>query len=155
MTGTAVVRVTLGIVVALLTACGGTNTALNGAVPSGAAARSHKASESYGDLLYALGSKSGYSGTYVRVYAYPRGELVQQFPLHAYAVTLCSDAKGDVFFPALTKNKQQSKVVEYAHGGTKPIATLDDSPYKTVIGISCAINRLQGTSLLPILAGWL
>ena len=63
------------------------------------------------DLIYAVG---GCEGTCVL--SYPSGSFVQALPTGGSAI--CSDNAGNVFIPA------DGVVVEYAHGGTSPIATL-------------------------------
>lgn len=63
------------------------------------------------DLLYAVG---GCGGTCVL--SYPAGKLVGKLSTFGFAD--CVDSAGNVFITS------DSKVVEYAHGGTRPIATL-------------------------------
>lgn len=134
----------LGIA-ALCFGCGGPQANV---VPVSVAAEEHTYADPVlsGELLYTIGFKSGSSGSYVRVYSFPHGHLVQEFPLNgnAYATAICADGSGNVFFPALTNGSQQSEVLEYAHGGTAPIATLSDSPYPTVYGLSCSIDAITG-----------
>ena len=64
-----------------------------------------------GDLLYATG---GCDGTCVLTY--PGLQLVGQ--LSDNGIAICSDSRGNIFMP------KDSKVTEYAHGGTSPVATL-------------------------------
>jgi hypothetical protein len=63
------------------------------------------------DLIYATGGCG-----YTCVLSYPDGKLVGT--LSAVGVGLCSDEQGNVFFP------DGGTIIEYAHGGTNPIATL-------------------------------
>jgi|SRR5579862_813905 len=66
------------------------------------------------DLLYAVG---GCGGTCVM--SYPNGKLVGTLNEPQYGIqAICSDKYGNVF---LSNN---TSVLEYAHGGTTPIATL-------------------------------
>jgi len=67
-----------------------------------------------GALLYVADSSG-----YLYVFTYPNGKLVGQVSADA-AGGLCSDKAGNVF----VTDFRGEKVVEYAHGGTKPIATL-------------------------------
>jgi hypothetical protein len=68
------------------------------------------------DLLYLSNAKDGS----VFVYSYPQGKL-KGWLLNLQATGLCSDKDGDVFIP------RGNTVVEYAHGGTQPLAVLRDS----------------------------
>jgi hypothetical protein len=69
-------------------------------------------SGSSGNLLYAVG---GCGGTCV--VSYPDGQFVGALPTGGSAI--CSDGQGNVFI------SDEYDVVEYAHGGTTPIATLN------------------------------
>lgn len=82
------------------------------------------------DLLYV----SDWGTGDVYAYSYPKGKL--QGKLTGLMPTgLCVDKKGDVFVD------NSREILEYAHGGTSPIATLDDSGgYPTV----CSIDRVTG-----------
>ncbi len=65
------------------------------------------------DLLYVAGSKDGS----VYVYSYPEGKPQGRL-LDVRADGLCAARNGDVFMPA------GNDVLQYAHGGTRPIAVL-------------------------------
>jgi hypothetical protein len=87
------------------------------------------ATGSSGDLLYI--SDSGANKVYV--FSYPDGTLVQTLnglntPLHE-----CSDTAGNVFIT----NTGKSEILEYAHGGAAPIATLRDPQQSP---IDCAVD---------------
>lgn len=71
------------------------------------------------DLLYISDQKK----SYVYVYSYPHGKLVGTLTGFDVPVGLCADKAGDVFIP----NGFGADIVEYAHGGKSPIATLSDS----------------------------
>jgi hypothetical protein len=77
-------------------------------------------------------------GTFdVYVYDYPQGTLVGTLTGFNTPDGLCVDKAGNVF----VTNTGDGNVLEYAHGGTSPIATLSDSgeyPY------DCAIDPLDG-----------
>ena len=83
------------------------------------------------DLLYVGNLSAG-----VTVYTYPQGELVGNLKGFNEPRGLCIDKAGDVF----VTDFDGAKIVEYAHGGTKPIATLadDGSPY------GCAVDPTTG-----------
>lgn len=83
------------------------------------------------DLVYA----SNYYTIFV--VSYRTGRLVAKIPGVSDVDFLCSDARGNVFATRFGNHD----VLEYAHGGTKPIADLDDSgawPW------SCAVDPLTG-----------
>lgn len=81
------------------------------------------------NLLYAT---QGCGGTCI--FSFPSGKLVGELSVAGNS-GICSDRKGDVFFPS------GDEVLEYAHGGTTPIATLSlpgDSPN------ACAVDPSTG-----------
>jgi hypothetical protein len=88
-------------------------------------------------LIYAVG---GCGGTCVL--SYPKGKLVGELAYDGYAD--CSDGNGDVFIPT------QAEVVEFAHGGTTPIATYT-VPYTPPVGWSV---DLQSGNLAVVNAGF-
>jgi hypothetical protein len=66
------------------------------------------------DLIYATNGCGG-----VCVLSYPAGKLVDSISLVGQVGGDCSDSSGDVFVP------NNAEVLEYLHGGTSPIATLN------------------------------
>jgi hypothetical protein len=60
------------------------------------------------------------SASFVTVFSYPQGQVVGQLNGFALPLGECADAAGDVWITDYDNND----VVEYAHGGTSPIATL-------------------------------
>ena len=80
---------------------------------------------------------SDYGSNDVYVYSYPKGTLVGTLTGFSGPQGLCSDAKGNVF----VDNTNTSQVIEYAHGGTTPIATLSD-PGQYNVG--CSVNMTSG-----------
>jgi WD40 repeat protein len=87
------------------------------------------------DLIYVTGPSGTYSIVYV--YSYPAGKLVGKI-IHAIS-GLCSDSHGNVF---MTQSwYSASRILEYAHGGRRPIAILRDS-HSGVAG--CAIDPRTG-----------
>lgn len=128
----------MGAAIALLAGCGGqTQVATPGVLPQAIAPLGQTAkSKSWmlpeaksGDLLYTTG---GCGGTCVL--SYPAGKLVGKLSVGG-GVGVCSDSKGDVFIP------NNTMVVEYAHGGTTPIQTLD-LPGSSAA--ACAIDATTG-----------
>lgn len=83
------------------------------------------------DLLYV----TNYST--VLVFSYPDGKLVGTLKGFYSAVGECVDAKSDVFIT----NYKPVAVYEYAHGGTKRIATF---PTKKAGTVGCAIDPISG-----------
>lgn len=82
-------------------------------------------------LYYSDGAES------VFVLSYPQGKLVGRIGGFYGARGVCSDAAGNVF---VTTSGTQT-VVEFAHGGTQPIATLGDFGYYP---LGCAVDPLTG-----------
>jgi hypothetical protein len=86
------------------------------------------------DLLYVADRNGG-----LYVLTYPQGRLVGEVSL-PYAPNsggICSDGNGDIFVP------DRAEILEYAHGGTQPIATLDDDGgYYEPIG--CSVDPTTG-----------
>jgi hypothetical protein len=89
------------------------------------------------DLLYVTDSRNNE----VTIYGYRNGQgkslLVGQITGLSNPQGECTDAKGDVW----VANDGASQLLEYAHGGTKPIATLSDSGYYPV---ACSIDPKTG-----------
>lgn len=89
-----------------------------------------------GALLYATG---GFTCTdqipSTCVYAYPSGKLVGTLDVGGEG--LYSDRNGNVFFA----DPYNSTMIEYAHGGTFPIALLDDPGYQPH---SCSVDPRSG-----------
>jgi hypothetical protein len=85
------------------------------------------------DLLY-VSSYSPTEGVHVTVFSYPGGRRVGTLSVRA-ASGLCSDKAGNVYIV------EEPDIVEYAHGGTNPIATFDDA-YNGPNG--CAVDPTTG-----------
>lgn len=73
----------------------------------------------------------------VYVFSYPKGKLQQTLTGFADPAGECVDAAGDVFIA----NTGGSNIIEYAHGGTTPIATLKDDGY---FPVGCSIDPTSG-----------
>ena len=123
----------LSAALALLAACGGSQPpiAAPGAIPMAQITMHHDTS-SKGDLLYIS------TRTKVLMVSYPEGKVVGTLPAPSVTPLLCSDPdNGNVFVGA------GSKIVEYAHGGTTPIATLELPTGFTRFG-GCSIDPTTG-----------
>jgi hypothetical protein len=59
----------------------------------------------------------------VNVYGFPNREIVGQLSGFKKPHGMCSDSHGNVY----VTNTRASNILEYAHGGTKPIQTFSDS----------------------------
>jgi hypothetical protein len=80
-----------------------------------------------GALLYVA------TGGNVFVLSYPKGKLVGS--LNVAGNNLCSDQSGNVFIPT-----SDYEILEYAHGGTSPIQTLDAGD----VPLGCAVDPGTG-----------
>lgn len=124
-------KLILSLGAALLTACGGTQQPIYVAgrvasEPDGRAAHNHRKSwmlpEASGeDLLYIANYKAGS----VNVYSYKTLKLVGMLSGLNGPNGECTDRTGNVYIV----NSRSDSIVEYPHGGTSPIATIDDYPY--------------------------
>lgn len=140
-------RVTLMLSVTLISGCGGQPTALTPAIPKSTVVpwlqtppvlrpATIKRSTSGQDLLY-VSSTSGN----VYVYTYPRHRFVESLTGFIQPTGECVDAAGDVFITAYSSYSfSSSTIYEYAHGGTTPIATLDDPG----AALGCAVDPTTG-----------
>jgi DNA-binding beta-propeller fold protein YncE len=88
------------------------------------------------DLLYVTGDCGG-----ICVFTYPGGALVQQLSDSNIPFGECVDKAGDVFVADFGGNTGTAAILEYAHGGTSPIATLSDPGYYPE---SCSIDPTTG-----------
>jgi hypothetical protein len=92
------------------------------------------------DLLYVAASPDGPNGS-AYVYTYPQGRLVGTLTGFVEPRGECADSAGDVFIVAYANQSMTSSTIyEYAHGGTKPIATLSDPG----VAIGCAVDPTTG-----------
>ena len=86
-----------------------------------------------GDLLYVTDTITND----LYVFSYPKGKLVQTIPYLAEPAGECVDASGNVF----VANTGGNDILEFAHGGTSAIATLQDPGF---FPIGCAIDPGSG-----------
>lgn len=73
----------------------------------------------------------------VDVYTYPKGKLVGQLTGFQELAGLCSDRMGNVY----AVNSADFQLLEYAHGGTSPIATISNGRQYP---FSCAVDWETG-----------
>jgi hypothetical protein len=76
------------------------------------------------------------------IFAYPKGGTLATFSVATGTGVwgICSDRNGDVFVTSQL-SATASKIYEFAHGGTTPIATLDDDGYAIA---DCASDPVTG-----------
>jgi hypothetical protein len=119
----------LGLAVALLTGC-----AANGGptLPASTASRISSDAKSK-PLLYVSDLNSGD----VSIFSYPRGKPEGTLTGFAAPHGLCVDKSGDVFVTSLGSGQ----IFEFAHGGTKPIAVLNDKNYSPN---GCSVDPVTG-----------
>jgi hypothetical protein len=84
-----------------------------------------------GGLLYV---SDGVSNVYV--FSYPAGSLVGKLTGLSDPSGECADKAGNIFITTF----DSASIVEYAHGGTSPIATLNDPGYP----LDCAVDPTTG-----------
>jgi hypothetical protein len=98
------------------------------------------------DLLYVSDLSTGD----VDVFSYPRGKQKGKLTGFDAPHGECVDAKGNVFITSAGS----SQIFEYAHAGTKPIATMSDPGYTPS---DCSIDPVSGdlavANLLPLGSG--
>lgn len=95
-----------------------------------------------GDLLYI----TSYGQSVVKTYDWPGLEHSQTLKGFTQESGLCTDKQGNVF----VANTAEDDILEYPHGGTKPIATLHDLP--NYYPDSCAVDPVSGDLAVTNLA---
>lgn len=118
----------------LVTGCGGSVTPMNGTAADRSGGHSHSwmlPEASSETLLYYTDYENAYA------LSYPQGKLVGTITGLDGAQGVCSDANGNVF---VTTYYTES-IYEYAHGGTEPIAKLEDYGY---FPLGCAVDPVTG-----------
>jgi hypothetical protein len=134
------------VTIAMLAGCGGSQPPIGapGATPQRHAVtiRADRSGSwmdaGYGkkDLLYV----SDQRGSEVYVLTYPKGKLVGTLTGLNFTQGLCSDTHGNVWVTTQGETYGTGSLVEYAHGGTSPIATLNDDN----IPDACAVDPNTG-----------
>ena len=92
-------------------------------------------------LLYASDS----AADVVNVFSYPRGKLVGTLTGFQTPQGMCVDKAGNVFIT----NSGLGEILEYAHGGTTPIATISN---QRMAPNSVAYVGVQGGTQLAVIA---
>jgi hypothetical protein len=141
----------IGVAATMLVACTGSQLPIGapGAIPQGHAIVTHADRSGSWMLPEAKGEDLLYVGgvSVVTVYSYPQGKL--EGVLHGFYRTEgeCVDRKRDVYITNLGTNQ----IFEYAHGGTKRLATLKG--YGGANG--CAIDPITGNLAVTNIEGYL
>ncbi len=124
------------VALTLLAGCGVTRQAQDGmppVAPPGALAQAPRGN----DLLYA----SSIYNCDVNVFTYPRGKLVQTINSCAFgfgpAFGLCTDKSGNVFMAM----GEGFSIFEFAHGGSEPIAQLEND---SILPVGCSVDPNTG-----------
>ena len=131
--------ITASAVAALLAGCSGAANppaAVSGALPANvhSVAGSWMAADApAGSLLYVSDSNNND----VDVYSYPAAKLKGKLTGFSVPHGMCVDPAGDVFITS----GGSSEIFEYAHGGTKPIRTLQDPGY---FPKACSVDPTTG-----------
>jgi hypothetical protein len=119
-----------GVAVALLAGCAASRPI---SVPGVTAASWVQPEAASSDLLYV----SNPGNNTVTVYSYQSRKLVGTLTGFSSPAGLCADTAGDVWIT----NQGAYDVVEYAHGGTQPIRTLDDGGEQP---LACSVDKTTG-----------
>lgn len=122
---------TLSALAAFVAGCGGPATQTS--LPAAARQLTALQPAARGSLLYV--SDTGSSDVYV--FSYPKGKLVQTLSGFAEPGGECVDSRGNVFIT----NTGGSNIIEYAHGGSTPVATLKDNGW---FPIGCSVDPATG-----------
>lgn len=86
------------------------------------------------NLLYVGNSKNGSAA--VTVFTYPQGAWIGTLRGFGYPLGLCVDAAQEVF----VSDEQKGEIVEFPHGGSKPIRTLSDNQGPN----GCSVDPVTG-----------
>jgi hypothetical protein len=128
------IALSLGAASALLSGCGGSQAYGSAPPAENAAARASRvAPAALKQLLYISDRKAAT----VNVYEYPSLKEAGKLTGFGEPAGECVDASGDVW---ITDSKKQ-QIVEYAQGGSSPIATLSDAAYEPN---GCSIDPTTG-----------
>lgn len=137
----------IAVMGAIISGCGGGQTSRTGLMPQ-STSPAHRTATGHSwmlpeakaeDLLYVA------DDTGVSAYTYPQAKLVGTIKLgtgyYPAGGGLCTDKKGNVFVLGYGMEGTTGLVYEYAHGGTSPIAILDDSGFTP---LACSVDRTTG-----------
>ena len=140
---------------AMLAGCGGSQPPIGapGAIRQGLAIPTHTAhgkswmlpEAKSEDLIYVTNGCGG-----VCVLTYPQGSLVGSLAV-AGAGSVCADRNGNVF--VTVADLSNASILEYRHGGMKPIETLSDAPN---VPQGCSVDPTTGNLAVAnfIGTGW-
>ncbi len=138
-------------VAAMLVGCGGSQVDLGvPVVPQRNAAQASSAMRS--DTTQSLLYVSNVDANNVTVYGYPKGKFVRTLSSFQGPEGECVDSKGNVWIA----NDAANDIVEYAHGGSKRIASLKDPgnyPYGCSVDPktgNLAVTNIETTNGVPI-----
>jgi hypothetical protein len=120
---------------ALLTGCAGAGSQPAVGAPQMRTNPITKLGNSSGDLLYV----ANYTGA--AFFTFPGGKQVGQISGIGHPLNACSDTSGNVWFTSYF-HSHKNRLYEFAHGGTKPIATIDVPKSKNAV--ACAVNPTNG-----------
>lgn len=140
------VALTMGVAVALLAGCGGSQLPIGtpGTTQQSRAIATHAERRTSWMLTEARSENLLYvsddDNRVVDVYSYPRGDKVGQITGFSNPEGLCVDNTGDIFVVNVVQSGS-SKIVEFAHGGKAPTQTLSD-PGEWPEG--CAVSATTG-----------
>lgn len=95
---------------------------------------SRMATEARADNLLYVSSDSTQE---VYVFSYPKQKLVGTLTGFSEPRGVCADPSGNIF----VTNRSSESIMEFAHGGTSPIATLSDSGY---LPFGCSVDPNTG-----------
>jgi hypothetical protein len=130
-------RCALAASVILVSACGGPQTPIAPVPAPNALSGSWVLPEAKAqDLVYV--SHTGPSKPSTYILSLPRGELVGHLNVSG---SLCSDNAGNVWIAEGSNPYEKGKLLEYAHGGEKPIRTLRAS---NMAPWACAVDPTSG-----------
>ena len=131
------------VAAAMLAGCGGSQPPIGapGAMPPSSTIATHaerggswmRPEAKSSDLLYVSDQKANK----VYMYAYPPGPLIGTLTGFSQPGSPCVDAKSDVFVP----DGLNARIVEFAHGGSKPISVLSDSGE---VPAGCSVDLTTG-----------
>lgn len=121
----------------ILAGCGGSQLQTGSPLPS-----QGNSGSTVHSLLYVTNYRNSNKADDVYVYSYPTGTLEGHFSEGTLDGIggLCSDEQGDVFIPVA------HEILEYAHGGVSPIATLHNTHPSSGY---CAVDPTTGNLAAP------
>lgn len=128
------------VATALFAGCGGSQPLVGAVAQSRAVATHAERGRSWmlpeaksSDLLYV----SDQNSRSVYVFSYPAGKLIGALTVPGTPEKECVDSKGDVWITDFP----DSQIIEYKHGGTKPVSVLDDT---NGFPVGCAVDPETG-----------